>query len=461
MMAPAAPTLEAFSLPYIPQKAVKHTFKNGHTLVFVQRSGAVFNISSWVKTGSMNEDEQNNGVSHFLEHLMFKGTPRFGAGVFDKKMESMGALINAATWKDYTFYHVTGPNTQFNEFDTVVDMHADMILHSDLPDSEIGEAYDPDKGETPELKRERGVVIEEIGLYEDRPWSRVYNLVNEIMYDESHPYRREVIGTRHIVGTISREAILSYYRRWYTPENITTLVVGDFEWDALKEKVEKAFNFADRPDAKDALKSYKEPAKVESFVGKIGQGERYIEQKSEFTTRFVTLGFHGPLASDLKATLALDVASTVLGESRASRFNQKLVETQTPSAFNTISTAQYALKLGNVFYIMANYNTANDEAALAELTAILDAFTGEEPITEEEFARTVKKMKVDFARGFETCSGIADALGDALTVTGSVEAVTGTLERLESLTRQDVIDAVNTFLKSSLAYTAVLVPQND
>lgn len=461
MMAPAAPTLEAFSLPYIPEQALKYTFKNGHTLVFVPRRGGVFNISSWVKTGSVNEDETNNGVSHFLEHLMFKGTPRFGPGVFDKKMESMGALINAATWKDYTFYYVTGPNTQFNEFDTVVDMHADMILHAELPEAEIGEAYDPDKGETPEVKRERGVVIEEIGLYEDRPWSRVYNLVNDLMYDASHPYRREVIGTRHIVGTISREAILAYYRRWYTPENITTLVVGDFEWETLKAKVEGAFNFADRPEAKDLLKTYKEPAKGEHFLGKIGTGERYLEQASEFTTRFLTLGFHGPLASDVKTTLALDVASTVLGESRASRLNQQLVEKQTPSAFNTVSTAQYAFKLGNAFYIMANYNASNNEAALAEITTILEAFTGESPITEDEFVRTVKKMKVDFARGFETCSGIADALGDALTVTGSVDAVTGTLERLEALTRQDVIDAVNTYLKPSLAYTTVLVPQHD
>jgi zinc protease len=457
----AAPTLEAFSLPYIPEQALKYTFKNGHTLVFVPRRGGVFNISSWVKTGSVNEDETNNGVSHFLEHLMFKGTPRFGPGVFDKKMESMGALINAATWKDYTFYYVTGPNTQFNEFDTVVDMHADMILHAELPEAEIGEAYDPNKGETPEVKRERGVVIEEIGLYEDRPWSRVYNLVNDLMYDASHPYRREVIGTRHIVGTISREAISAYYRRWYTPENITTLVVGDFEWETLKTKVEGAFNFADRPEAKDLLKTYKEPAKGESFLGKIGTGERYLEQKSEFTTRFLTLGFHGPLASDVKTTLALDVASTVLGESRASRLNQQLVEKQTPSAFNTVSTAQYAFKLGNAFYIMANYNASNNEAALAEITTILEAFTGESPITEDEFVRTVKKMKVDFARGFETCSGIADALGDALTVTGSVDAVTGTLERLEALTRQDVIDAVNTYLKPSLAYTTVLVPQHD
>jgi zinc protease len=340
-------------------------------------------------------------------------------------------------------------------------MHADMILHAELPEAEIGEAYDPNKGETPEVKRERGVVIEEIGLYEDRPWSRVYNLVNDLMYDASHPYRREVIGTRHIVGTISREAISAYYRRWYTPENITTLVVGDFEWETLKTKVEGAFNFADRPEAKDLLKTYKEPAKGESFLGKIGTGERYLEQKSEFTTRFLTLGFHGPLASDVKTTLALDVASTVLGESRASRLNQQLVEKQTPSAFNTVSTAQYAFKLGNAFYIMANYNASNNEAALAEITTILEAFTGESPITEDEFVRTVKKMKVDFARGFETCSGIADALGDALTVTGSVDAVTGTLERLEALTRQDVIDAVNTYLKPSLAYTTVLVPQHD
>ncbi len=458
MLATSA-TIETFSLPYIPEKAIKHTFKNGHTLVFVKRAGQVFNVSTWVKTGSMNEDAQNNGVSHFLEHLMFKGTTRFEAGVFDKKMESMGAMINAATWKDYTFYYVTGPNTQFNEFDTVVDMHADMVLHSVLPEEEIGEPYDPDKGEVPAVKRERGVVIEEIGLYEDRPWSRVYNIANELMYDESHPYRREVIGTRHVVGTIASEQIMAYYRRWYTPENMTTLVVGDFEWDDLKKKVEKAFNFADRSEAKPFLADYQEPASPETFIGKVGI-ERYKEEKSEFSTRFAMLGFHGPLATNYKATLALDVASSVLGESRASRFHQKLVETQTPSAFSMVSSTQYALKLGNTFYIMANFTGTDTQAALAEITQILEDFAGENPITEAEFTRTVKKMKVNFAQSFETCSGIADALGDALTVTGDVAAVTETLERLESLTRQDVIDAVQQYLLPSLAYTAVMVPQH-
>jgi zinc protease len=107
-----------FHLPFLKEAATQVTFENGHTFVFVPRKGQVFNVSTWVKTGSMNEDSLNNGVSHFLEHLMFKGTKRCKPGEFDKAMENMGAIINAATWKDYTFYYVTGPNTDYGEFDT-------------------------------------------------------------------------------------------------------------------------------------------------------------------------------------------------------------------------------------------------------------------------------------------------------------------------------------------------------
>jgi len=458
MMATA--TSESISMPYLSDPATVTRFDNGHTFVYVRRPGAVFNVSSWVKTGSMNEDEMNNGVSHFLEHLMFKGTPRFGAGIFDKKMESMGAMINAATWKDFTFYYVTGPNTEYNEFDTVVDMHADMVLHPTLPDSEIGTAYDPDKGEAPEVKRERGVVIEEISLYEDRPWSRVYNMVNELMYAEEHPYRRDVIGSRHIVGTIPREQINAYYKRWYTPENITTIVVGDFEPEELTAKVRKAFNFEDRPHVGDELANYKEPAHPETFIGKIGKAGETAKKDSEFGTRFATLGFHGPVASDLKTTLALDVASNILGESRASRFTQKLVDKQTPSAFNAVNSMQYSFTLGNAFYIMANYNGDDTDVALKEINDELTAFVGDSPVTEEEFARTVKKMKVDVARGFETCAGIADMIGESITVTGGFDAVSKPLELLDALTRDDVIAAAKKYLAPSLAYTAVMEPQH-
>src|SRR5262249_25897346 len=156
---------ELVTIPYLREKGIHKTYDNGYQFVHVPKKGDVFNISTWVKTGSIHEDDRNNGVSHFLEHLMFKGTERFKPGEFDKAMESMGAIINAATWKDFTFYYITGPKGEQNKnFEKALDMHADMLLCSTLPDEEIGETHDPHDPNSKANKRERGVVIEEIGM---------------------------------------------------------------------------------------------------------------------------------------------------------------------------------------------------------------------------------------------------------------------------------------------------------
>jgi zinc protease len=454
---------EPFELPFLPQPGVCTTFSNGHRLVFVPRQGQVFNISTWVGTGSLHEDEQNNGVSHFLEHLMFKGTPRFEPGVFDKTMENMGGIINAATWKDYTFYYITGPNTDYGEFDKALDMHADMLLHANLPEEEIGEPYDPAKGETPAVKRERGVVIEEIGMCEDRPWNKVYTALNDLMYPEGHPYRREVIGTRTIVGTIPREAILAYYRRWYTPEVMTTTVVGDFDYAVVEEKVKAAFNFHERPDAAPVLAHYTEPPAPQSFLGQVGTGDRHVERQGEYSTRFLLFGFHGPqgtTAKELKELDALSVASYVLGESLSSRLNQNLVEKVSPSSWTTLGSMMYNFKLGNVLLIQGNFAGSDTQAAMAEVTEQLRLFLdGPNQITAEEFERTIKKLKVGFARSVETCAGLGEALGESLTVYGNLEAFTHALQRFNQLTLEDVKTVAQRYLQPSLAYSAVLVPQ--
>jgi zinc protease len=456
MMATAEKT---FHLPFLKEPGVQITFDNGHTFVFVPRKGQVFNVSTWVKTGSMNEDAQNNGVSHFLEHLMFKGTTRCKPGEFDKAMENMGAIINAATWKDFTFYYVTGPNTDYGEFDTALDLHADMLLHSTLPEAEIGEPYDPVKGEEPPVKRERGVVIEEIGMGEDDPWNKIYNAVNAMMYPEGHPYRRDVIGTRTIVGTIPREQIEAYYRRWYSPENMTTIVVGDFDKATVIEKVKKAFDFASRTDAAPALAKYTEPTPAETFKGQFitdPKALRYETIVSDVHTQFLIMGFAGPTADDQVATVGLDIASTILGESLSSRFNQNLVEKQTPSGFNMLSTGQYEFKLGNVVFVQGNFNTTDVASALDEVKAELTAFLADKPITQEEFDRTIKKARVDFASGIETTSGIADVLGKSLSVTDTVETFTGYLTVLDALTLEGVQAVAKKYLQPELAFTAVL-----
>ena len=95
--------------PYLERPVEIYERENGHKIVFAYKKGGLINISSWVRTGSINENDENNGISHFLEHLMFKGTSTHKAGEFDRTLESRGAIVNAATWKDYTFYYVTIP----------------------------------------------------------------------------------------------------------------------------------------------------------------------------------------------------------------------------------------------------------------------------------------------------------------------------------------------------------------
>ena len=199
--------------PFLSKDVEIYTRENGHKIVFAHKDGGLVNISTWVKTGSINENDDNNGISHFLEHLMFKGTNLHKAGEFDKILESRGGIVNAATWKDYTFYYVTIPKGQNDEnFNIALELHADMMLNPILPEDEIGAPFDLKIGNQ-NVIRERHVVTEEIRMREDQPWTKVYNAANREMYT-SHPYKRDVIGTPQIISQVTREEILNYYNTY-------------------------------------------------------------------------------------------------------------------------------------------------------------------------------------------------------------------------------------------------------
>ena len=178
--------------PYLTEEVEIYERENGHKIVLAHKEGELVNVSSWVKTGSINEDDRINGISHFLEHLMFKGTHKHAAGEFDRILEAKGAIVNAATWKDYTFYYVTLPRGEnCKDLNLAIELHADMMLDPVLPEGEIGPAFDLNDTQVKE-KRERHVVIEEIRMRKDQPWTKVYNKCNFEMYT-AHPYKRDVI----------------------------------------------------------------------------------------------------------------------------------------------------------------------------------------------------------------------------------------------------------------------------
>ncbi len=430
---------------YLTRDVEVYERENGHTIVLAHKEGELANVSTWVKTGSINETDKNNGISHFLEHLMFKGTHKHKAGEFDRTLEAKGAIVNAATWKDYTFYYVTLPKGENNcDLNLAIELHADMMLDPVLPYEEIGAPFDiNDKAVTD--KRERHVVIEEIRMRKDQSWTKVYNTCNFNMYT-NHPYKRDVIGTPEIISKVTRDDIMEYYNTFYTPQNMTTIIVGDFDHDEILKKVEKEFDFKGRKNTPMPVFELDKPV------------SKYVEETSQINTSYAMFGWLGPKASDLKSTICLDLISIIFGDGTSSRLYQNLVEKPDEPIFNMISTEHYEFRDGNNFFIQANFKPDKKDEALnlikQELAGLLT-----NKITMEELEKAKKKSKTKFAYSAETVSEIGENIGYYTTVCGDLKLIENYLIDLEQITIADLEDTIKKYLDINNAVISVLVPE--
>lgn len=433
--------------PFLTREVEVYTRENGHKIVLAHKEGGMVNVSSWVKTGSINENDKNNGISHFLEHLMFKGTHQHKAGEFDKILEAKGAIVNAATWKDYTFYYVTLPKGEGNkDFYEAIELHADMMTDPIVPDYEMGAPFDVnDKNVTD--KKERHVVIEETRMREDQPWTKVYNSTNDAMYT-SHPYKRDVIGTPEIISQLTRDDIMNYYHTFYCPANITTIVVGDFDHKEVLDKILKEFDFKGRKNVPRIINKLDSPTKE----------TKYIENKATINSAFMMFGFLGPIARDIKSSIMLEMLSIILGDGSSSRLYQNLIEKQKEQIFNVIDCDHYQFKDGDNFFIEANFKPEKKEEAIQlvknELERIID-----ERVSDDEFLKAKKKIKSKFANNAETVSEIGETIGYYTTVCDNLSLVEDYLEDLKDITTDDLKIAAKRYLDINHAVISVLMPE--
>ena len=434
--------------PFLDRPVKIYKLENGHTIVIANKTGDLVNVSTWVKTGSINEDDEINGISHFLEHLMFKGTTRHPAGVFDRILEARGAIVNAATWKDYTFYYVTIPRGENNQyFRETLDLHADMMLNPVFPKDEIGPVFDFSNPDVKE-KRERYVVIEEIRMRDDQPWTKTYNELNHLMYT-THPYGRDVIGTGEIIASVPRQAIIDYYSNWYRPENMITIIAGDVDVEETLNDVREKFRFIELQQSKKA--GYQtEPPQTQP---------RLIENTSKINTGFIMFGFHGPEAANLKDTISLDIISIILGEGRSSRFYRNLIEKPESPIFNVVGTGQYQFKEGNTFFVQANFQPKHKNKAV-ELLKVEIRNMKDFAVSEEELSKARKKLKARFAEESETISEIAETIGRCITVCGNIACYTDYLKILDTITIQDILENTRKYLDLNKVSISILMPEN-
>ena len=433
--------------PFLTEDVEIYERENGHKIVLAHKEGEMVNVSTWVKTGSINEDDNNNGISHFLEHLMFKGTHKHKAGDFDRILEAKGAIVNAATWKDYTFYYVTLPRGEnCKDLNLAIELHADMMLDPILPEEEIGAPFDINDTSVTD-KRERHVVIEEIRMRKDQNWTKIYNACNYNMYTK-HPYKRDVIGSPEIISQVTRDEIMDYYKTFYSPENMTTIVVGDFDKNKILKKVEKEFNFIGRKNAPKRINEIDRPSSQKKIV----------ENYAHVNTVYFMYGWLGPMAKDIKGTICLDIISIILGDGTSSRLYQNLIEKQADPIFNMINSEHYQFKDGNNFFIQANCKPEKKDEAIKlaeiELSNLIN-----NPITADELLKAKKKIKSRFAYSAETVSEIGETIGYYMTVCDDLKLIEEYLKDLEDISIQDLNDTINKYLSIDNAVLSVLVPE--
>ncbi len=400
---------------------------NGQTLVVQEvRNNPIVTIDTWVKTGSINEVDSNSGVAHFLEHLFFKGTKLHPAGDFDRILESKGAIVNAATSKDFTHYYITIPS---QHFDTALELHADMLTNPQIPRKE--------------LEKERKVVLEEISKDGNTPAKKVYENLNEMMYTH-HPYKRKVIGSADVISTIRREEILDFFNNYYAPSNMVTVIVGDVDTPKVVEKMSKVFST-----------EYKKPLKKNFRKEHQLYGQKRKVEYLDTQSGYMMIGFRGVNICD-NETFALDVLGEILGGGKTSKFYRNIKE-QRGIAYS-ISASNGSFRDDGIFYVNANFTPENAEKVEK---AVFDeiSYIQKYGVTEEELNTAKKRIEQETYYARESTSNIAEELGYILTLTGNSDLYKNYVENIKKVTARDVQLVAQKYLGVNKSAVSVALPQ--
>ncbi len=412
-------------------KITEYHLPTGQTLLIKEdHSKPIVTIDTWVKTGSVNETTQINGVSHFLEHLLFKGTDKYKPGQLDRILESRGAQFNAATSDDFTHFYITTATPYFEE---ALNLHADMMVHAAIPPKE--------------LPQERKVVQEEINRANDNPDRQMYVALSKLMYNQ-HGYGLDTLGPKENIANVPREAILEYYHYWYQPQNFNTVIVGDVNPEQVKALVQKAFP---APPFL-APKNYQAP-KVTAVQPPAAAQSQVLENPS-ISQAYLAVGLLGPAQQNPDDVYALDIATLALGSGKSSRLYKALKEDQ-PLATG-VSASNYTQKYSGLIVVDAEAKPENREAVKKEvLNQLMRLKT--EGITQAELDKAKTQYLKDFIFENETTDGTASSIGYNVTI-GSLQDYLTHVHRVERVTLDQVQAALNHYIDLNKAVVVELLP---
>ena len=397
---------------------------NGLTAVLQPHDAAdVAAVQLWVRAGARDERPDEAGVSHFIEHLLFKGTPSRGPGVIDETISGLGGEMNAATSQDWTYFHVVLPAERL---DVALDVLADAAQHA---------AFDP-----VEVAREREVVLEEIRRTEDTPSAALWRVLARGHFGD-HAYGRPVLGSATSIAEVPRQAIVDYYRRSYVPNNVTVVVAGSVPAARSLDAVRATFGgWAAQPL----------PARPRR-APRVPRVPGRLEESKALHQTYLGFAWAGATPPD-PDVYALDLVTTVLGQGRSSRVAQSLRERL--GLVSAIGASFYLQHDAGTIAVTARTSTARyaevEAAVLAEVARL-----SEELVTEEELTRAMTAVEAEHAFSGETAEGAAYTLGTADTL-WTIEFELGYVDAVRRVTRESMREAARRHLRPDRFTGAVI-----
>ncbi|NEQ65008.1 MAG: insulinase family protein [Symploca sp. SIO2D2] len=401
---------------------------NGLTIVAEQMPVEAVNLNVWINVGSAVEADEINGMAHFLEHMVFKGTPRLRSGEFEQLIEERGAVTNAATSQDYTHYYIT---TAPQDFAQLAPLQLDVVLNPSIPDDGF--------------ERERFVVLEEIRRSDDNPQRRTYRRAVETTFEQL-PYRRQVLGSTEVIAQLQPQQMRDFHTQWYQPSSLTAVAVGNLPVDELIEIVAKGVdNHQNNSPFAVPHSLPPEPAFLEIV-------RREYKDETLQQARLVMV-WRVPGMRQLEKTYGLDVLASILGQGRMSRLVRDLREER--KLVTSIGVSNITNQLQGIFYISAQLPEEN----LAEVEQAILEHIGRfhtELVAEAEIARIRTKVANRFIFGNERPSDRANLYGYYYSQLGDLTPAMNYPARILAVEAVDVQQAAQEYLPTD-AYGVVTV----
>ncbi len=378
-------------------------------------------VGLWLGVGSQYETLDQGGVSHFIEHMLFKGSEKRTARQIAEVMDAVGGQLNAFTAKECTCFYAKVVD---EHLPLAMDVLSDLVLHSTFDETE--------------LQKEKGVVLEEINMAEDSPEDVVSELIMLARYGDQ-PLSRPILGEVETVSGFTRGAVLDYYHKTYRPDNCVLAVAGNYNWDALLELANKCLGDWVNPEG--------EMPKYVSLPPK----PTILRREKEIEQLHLCLGYPGATqGSDL--LYPISVVNSVFGGAMSSRLFQTIRE-EKGMAYSVYSYPSSYRDTG-ILVVYAGASMQNGPEVISLIREEADRMA-REGMTNAEFTQARDQLKGNYVLGLESTSSRMNAMGRRLLLLGDTQDEEAVIKKIDGITYEQVAGAARDLLSADCAMALV------